>query len=95
MGNLEAHALGVGFVWRIMVRAVVALVLVSFWSLENLRTPAGTATLGAPGTRPTGRVYCVTRGPLAQLGERRLCTAEVSGSNPLRSTTDLQGFSAS
>ena len=26
------------------------------------------------------------RGPLAQLGERRLCTAEVRGSTPLRST---------
>ena len=32
-------------------------------------------------------VYCGSRGPLAQLGERRLCTAEVSGSNPLRSTS--------
>ena len=27
------------------------------------------------------------RGPLAQLGERRLCTAEVRGSTPLRSTS--------
>ena len=26
-------------------------------------------------------------GPLAQMGERRLCTAEVRGSTPLRSTT--------
>ena len=30
------------------------------------------------------------RGPLAQLGERRLCTAEVTGSSPVRSTNDLQ-----
>jgi hypothetical protein len=36
-------------------------------------------------------LYLRPRGPLAQLGERRPCTAEVSGSNPLRSTSDLQG----
>ena len=41
---------------------------------------------------PAGSRYtCPPRGPLAQLGERRLCTAEVRGSTPLRSTTDLQG----
>ena len=32
-------------------------------------------------------LYCDPRGPLAQLGERRLCTAEVRGSTPLRSTS--------
>gem|GEM_PF-237799 len=34
--------------------------------------------------RYTGRPH----GPLAQLGERRLCTAEVRGSTPLRSTEE-------
>jgi hypothetical protein len=32
-------------------------------------------------------LYLGPRGPLAQMGERRLCTAEVRGSTPLRSTS--------
>src|SRR5665647_1490777 len=39
---------------------------------------------------PDHALYLRPRGPLAQLGERRLCTAEVTGSRPVRSTSDLQ-----
>jgi hypothetical protein len=35
-----------------------------------------------------------TFGAVAQLGERRLCTAEVRGSNPLGSTLEMWGFAA-
>src|SRR5665647_347900 len=40
---------------------------------------------------PDHALYLRPRGPLAQLGERRLCTAEASGSRPVRSTSNLQG----
>ena len=40
-----------------------------------------------PGSGSLTRYTCPPRGPLAQLGERRLCTAEVRGSTPLRSTS--------
>ncbi len=57
--------------------------------------PVGAWTIAV---RILGYTYPL-RGPLAQLGERRPCTAEVRGSNPLRSTTPFalrrRGFSRS
>ena len=41
------------------------------------------------GGLPDSRGILPPRGPLAQLGERRLCTAEVRGSTPLRSTNSF------
>ena len=64
------------------------------WS-HCMEAPA--TTDGAGGAAESGRRHpaegCAVltpRGPLAQLGERCPCTAEVRGSTPLRSTTDLQ-----
>jgi hypothetical protein len=73
-------------------------------SLGLLRHPGRRSRRRRPVGRPRGQHRCGAtrqswqgcryterpRGPLAQLGERRLCTAEVRGSTPLRSTTDLQ-----
>ena len=45
---------------------------------DNTRCIADSGTIGVLGK---GLQY----GPLAQLGERRICTAEAAGSNPARS----------
>jgi hypothetical protein len=50
----------------------------------RLGFPHSLVYLGGPSS--PRRYTCAPRGPLAQLGERRLCTAEVTGSRPVRST---------
>ncbi len=37
------------------------------------------------GDQPAARLHCAQLGALAQLGERRLCKPEVTGSIPVRS----------
>ena len=44
---------------------------------------------------PQGSRYSFDGGALAQLGERRLCKPEVTGSSPVRSMAAAQGNSAS
>src|SRR6266849_3595800 len=39
--------------------------------------------------QPAARLHCAQLGALAQLGERRLCKPEVTGSIPVRSITDI------
>ncbi len=59
--------------------------------LSEAAAPLDQGQASRTGAHPRGtrrsRYTCPPRGPLAQLGERRLCTAEVRGSTPLRSTT--------
>src|SRR5665648_241656 len=59
--------------------------------LQPFCNPPARRRCSARLTRRCAALYLRPRGPLAQLGERRLCTAEVTGSRPVRSTTDLQG----
>ena len=59
----------------------------SLRSISDRATRTGDRSATRSAGRCEDRCILSTRGPLAQLGERRLCTAEVSGSNPLRSTS--------
>ena len=54
--------------------------------LQPVSQPKPRHVKGRTGRSGPTRYTCSPRGPLAQLGERRLCTAEVRGSTPLRST---------
>ncbi len=54
--------------------------------LQPLRNPDLRDSKGPAGLSGLPRSPNALRGPPAQLGERRRCTAEVRGSNPLRST---------
>jgi hypothetical protein len=74
----------------------IAFVRIVFRVFHGTGSAAPSATVAATRatvSRLTGdhALYLRPRGPLAQLGERRLCTAEVADSNPTRSTNDLQG----
>src|SRR5439155_27028086 len=61
-----------------------------------LRTASGGRSSSAARSKPRNGLYTGRRnGALAQLGERRLCKPEVTGSIPVRSMTkiaDLQVF---
>jgi hypothetical protein len=50
------------------------------------RSSSSTKNSTSPKTPPKPRLHCPAPGALAQLGERRLCKPEVTGSIPVRST---------
>jgi hypothetical protein len=68
-----------------MVSCIVIMRLQSFLSGSSSVVEYNLAKVGVAGSNPVFRSILVY-GALAQLGERLLCTQEVSGSIPLGST---------